>query len=132
MRTGTAGFVKTASPSAASVGARIVAITAAAAHPMSGNIKPATSVPIAIARGSPSSRSLPGSRASSSTSRSLTVEASANRRSASVSSVAVRTASSPMWNGRRLSALGPSSSPTVAKTIGAVIDQWSSFEATSA
>ena len=35
--TGTAGFVKIASPSAASVGARIEPMSAAAAHPAAGN-----------------------------------------------------------------------------------------------
>jgi hypothetical protein len=39
IRTGTALLVTTASPSAASVGARMVAIKAAAAHPTSGNVR---------------------------------------------------------------------------------------------
>ncbi len=132
MRTGTAGSVKTARPSAASVGARIVPMTAAAAQPSAWNIRPATSVPRAIVSGSPSRSSRPGSWTSPSTSRNLTVEASANSKRASVSSVNVSEASSPIRNGRTFRTLGPSSKPAVMNTIGAVIDQRSSFEAVSA
>ena len=46
--TGTARFVKIASPSAASVGAKIEAVSAAAAHPAPGNRSAANTVPNAI------------------------------------------------------------------------------------
>ena len=59
--TGTARFVKIASPSAESVGARIEAMSAAAAHPAAGNNTAPIRVPSAIVSGRPINRSRMGS-----------------------------------------------------------------------
>ena len=130
--TGTARFVKIARPSAESVGARIEPMSAAAAHPADGNKSTAITVPSAIVRGSPIKRSRPGKWASLSTSRSRTVDASANSSSASVSSTINSTGSlvSERWSWSVT--LCPSSTPATTKTIGAVMERRSSLDATSA
>ena len=98
--TGTARFVKIARPSAASVGARIEAMSAAAAHPAEGKRSTATTVPSAIVSGRPTNSNRPGRWVSPSTSLSRTVEASANSKRASVNSTMSSTGSlvSERWS----------------------------------
>ncbi len=130
IRTGTDLLVTTARPSAASVGARMVATKAAAPHPTAGNVRYASTAPATIVSGSPTNSSRLGRAASPSTSRSRTVDASANSSRASVSSVMVRTASLPNENGSTPNPPGPRIAPTATNTIGPVIHQRSSFDAT--
>ncbi len=131
IRVGTDLLVTTANPSAVSVGARIVAINAAAAHGISGNTRWATSAPARIVSGSPTNSSRVGRPASPSTSRSRTVEASENSSRASVNSVTVRTTSLVTDSGRTFSPAGPRTAPAATNTIGPEIHQRSSFDATS-
>jgi hypothetical protein len=132
IRTGTAGSVTTAMPSATSVGARIVAINAAAAHPIPGNTRCASTVPATTVSGSPMNRSRVGRPASPSTSRSRIVAASENSSNASVCSVAVRTAWLDIETGSVSRPAGPRIVPTATNTIGPVIHHRASLDATSA
>ena len=124
-------LVTTAIPSAVSVGAKMQAINAAAAHPASGNTRWASRPPATMVSGSPTNSRRRGRSESPSTSRSRTVEASENSSKASVSSVTVRTVSSPTVSGRTANPAGPRTAPAATKTIGPVIHHRSSFDATT-
>ena len=128
---GTAGFVTTASPRAASVGARIDAMSAAAAHPASGKSNLAATVPRTIVSGRPTRSSRTGRRASPSTSRSRTVAASAKSRTPSVSSVMTSVVSLSRPDGKMPTPLGPRTRPATTKKIGAVMSDRSRREARS-
>jgi hypothetical protein len=129
IRAGTAGFTTTANPSAASVGARIVATSAAAAHPASGTSTFAAIVPRTIVSGRPTNSSRTGRRASPSTSRSRTVAASANSRIPSVSSVTTSVVSVSRLDVTMPVTLGPRRKPAATKKIGAVMSERSRRDA---
>jgi hypothetical protein len=129
MRTGTARSVTTARPSAASVGARIVAIRSAVAQVKSPNIDRAIRAPAITVSGRPMNNSRSGMLRSPSTSRSLTPDASANSSNAKVSSVMVSAASLSKATGRISRPAGPRMAPAATNTMGAVIHHRSSFEA---
>ena len=129
MRTGTARSVTTAKPSAASVGARIVATRSAVAQVMSANIHRASRAPAITVSGRPMNSSRSGIVRSPSTARSRTPEASANSSNAKVSSVMVSAASLSNATGRISTPAGPNRAPAATNTMGAVIHHRSSFEA---
>ena len=118
---GTTGFDTTARPRAASVGARIEAMRAAAAQRASGNKNFATIVPRMIVSGRPTSRSRVGKCESPFTSRSRTVAASAKSNTPRVSSVIMRVVSLSRSSGRRSAPLEPRAAPAATKNMGAVM-----------
>ncbi len=132
IRTGTFGSLKIGRPNAASVGARMAAMSAAKARPSPRSTIRATIVPSRIVSGMPIASSRPGSLASPRTLLKSTVEASANRRSARVSSTSILTGSVPGCRGSSPRPPGPRARPRTTNTIGIVTDQRPSLSAKAA
>ncbi len=121
MRTGRRGDVTTAWPSAASVGARMIARRSASGHARSPSSATPTTRPARIVSGRP----IPSRRAGipsvrRSAFRSMR-DASEKRTTASVASASVLTSMPVAAGSTRPSASTPTTSPAAVKTIGAVI-----------
>jgi hypothetical protein len=111
MGSGTAGFVTTALPSAASVGASIVARIATSRIPSPGKSRTPVPIPSRIVSGSPIRSSRPGSRTTCRSTGRFAFEASLKSTSARVSSAIVRSPSLPSPKFSNPSPTGPAITP---------------------
>ncbi len=131
IRPGTERSENTPSPRAASVGARMLATSAAAAQVRPGTSHAAVSVPAMTVSGKPMRSNRAGRPGSSRRSFQRKVAASAKSRTARVTSVTTFATSVSRETSNIPRPAGPISAPAATKTIGAVIDHRSKRPATS-
>ena len=132
IRTGSRVSVTTAWPSAASVGARMIASTSASGQASPSRRTTASTKPARIVSGSPIPRSRAGTPSSRRSARRSMREASEKRTTASVASARTLTSSPSASGSTRPSASTPTTRPAAVKTIGAVSDVPSSRADTAA
>ena len=121
MSSGTASLLTTACPSAASVGASIVASSASSKRDSSTLSSHATPKPSAIVSGRPTSSNRTGSQAVLRSTFKLAPAASLNKTSARVNSASVFSVSRSVSNDNRSKPAGPISRPKAVNTIGPLI-----------